>query len=52
MHAKFLLNFLVQYLHSVLDSYRIDTYFVSDMPSGHGVKVGPGPRDPPQSLKV
>ena len=19
---------------------------------GHGVKVGPGPRDPPQSLKV
>ena len=22
------------------------------MPSGHGVKVEPGPRDPPQSLKV
>ena len=32
MHAKFLLIFLVQRLHSVPDSYRIDTYFVSDMP--------------------
>ena len=27
------LSFLVQCLHSVPDSYRIDTYFVSDMPS-------------------
>ena len=26
------LSFLVQCLHSVPDSYRIDTYFVSDMP--------------------
>ena len=26
------LSFLVQCLHSVLDSYHIDTYFVSDMP--------------------
>ena len=37
MHAKFLffinLSFLVQCLHSVPDSYRIDTCFVSDMPS-------------------
>ena len=32
MHAKFNLSFLVQCLHSVPDSYRIDTYFVSDMP--------------------
>ena len=35
MHAKFFINlsFLGQCLHSVPDSYRIDTYFVSDMPS-------------------
>ena len=33
MHAKFHLSFLVQCLHSVPDSYLIDTYFVSDMPA-------------------
>ena len=32
------LSFLVQCLHSVPDSYRIVTYFVSDMPS---VFIGP-----------
>ena len=31
MHANFLLIFLVQCLHSVPDSYRMGTYFVSDM---------------------
>ena len=37
MHAEFLffinLSFLVQCLHSVPDSYRIDICFVSNMPS-------------------
>ena len=38
MHKEFFfllinLSFLVQCLHSVPDSYRIDTCFVSDMPS-------------------